>query len=73
MANGGAVRSNVFSYLHLLLQMPFLFSVHSNGEVLGRVHCRVTGADLIGVKRPLQCVSLICCVQHFDVGLFDHL
>ena len=46
-------------YLHLLLQLSFLLSVHSDGEVLGGVHCRVTGADLVGVKGPLQCVPLL--------------
>lgn len=49
-------------YLHLLLQLQFLFSVHSDGEVLRGVHCRVTGADRVGVMGPLQCVPLLCCV-----------
>lgn len=60
-------------YLHLLLQLPFLFSVHSDGEVLGRVHCGVTGADLVGVMGPLQCVPLLCCIEHPEVGLLNHL
>lgn len=50
------------SHLHLLLQLSFLFSVDSDNEVLGLVHSRATGANLVGVKRPLHCVPLLCCV-----------
>lgn len=63
----------VLPYLQLLLQLPLLFSVYSDGEVLGRFHRRVTRDNLVGVKRPLQCVPLICCVQHPEVGLLNHL
>lgn len=49
-------------YLYLLLQLLFLLSIHSNGEEVGRMQCRVTGANLLGVKGPLQCVLLIRCV-----------
>lgn len=49
------------SHLYLLLQLAFFFSIHSDGEVLGRVHCRVTSTNLVRVKRPLNCVPLIFC------------
>lgn len=61
------------SHLDLLFHLPFLFSVHGDVEVLGWMHCRVAGADLVRVKRSLHHVPLVCCEQHPDVRLFNHL
>jgi len=61
------------SHLSLLLQMPFLLSIHSDGEVLRGMQCRITGADLVGVKGPLYSVPLLCCIQHLEVGFLNHL
>lgn len=48
-------------HLNLLLQLTLFFSIHSDGKVLGRVHCRVTSTNLVRVKGPFNCVPLIFC------------
>lgn len=60
-------------HLQLLLQLPFLFCIDRDTQVLGGVHWRVTAADHFRVHGLLQHVPFVRGVEHPEVKLLDHL